>query len=652
MDGRQSSQRADKAATLQWLYDHMTKQVIHKTGCPICRAYFLHVSEAILVEDASYIAASKKREGANQDHEKEIQRLKDRLRRREDEIERLRAQLAARHDQHGDDAMSLGEDQPAPGDGRSSRKRRAGEHAEALAPRTETPRVAASEAPRPATGTTSAVVHDPGPAGIPAGTSQEHAMGFPAQFTGTYPAQGMYAPVGMYAHGSQPVVWPDGTTWMPNDGAQPAMSGWGGAANWAADWRPNTYTSGARTMENNWASSSRAPDWANRPWDPPYDGPGLVPWPEPPNDQRAFQYQGNSGTAPATPNRGRTMHRGIPTGPARGGFSRGRPAARGVPRAPTQPVASSSRAVLNTSADAEIDAFLTDEDDDADAPSSSSGGGTSSQQVIPLQDVEEIRRLFEEVKTPGNRNALQTLGRWYKEACETPQSERDARHKLLVRHYRRPQWAASDELTKKLPQPFLADSAKRWHAYFKRYPGFKRRGLLAGATLADVLSYLRIARLVHDGVKDEWTERKRVRDEFVLTAAAIVQTVEGYQRLREKYGVTINPIGATPDFGITTLVTEQSVVEHLARAGFADYEAETSGHFAHAVLTDPRYENGSQGSTGTGSDGDPSNTGTPIVVDEPVIADGSPAAGNSQTAPLDVAMNEEDDELPSPAPSA
>ncbi|KAI0041576.1 hypothetical protein FA95DRAFT_1610915 [Auriscalpium vulgare] len=91
----------------------------------------------------------------------------------------------------------------------------------------------------------------------------------------------------------------------------------------------------------------------------------------------------------------------------------------------------------------------------------------------------------------------------------------------------------------------------------------------------------------------------------------------------QQYGVHISPVASVPDFGLGTPVTEQSILEHLTRAGYADYKAAAAGHFAHAVLTDPRYEDpGSQGSVETGLEGDSYHNGTPIVVDDPVMADG------------------------------
>ncbi|KAI0051644.1 hypothetical protein FA95DRAFT_1602413 [Auriscalpium vulgare] len=169
----------------------------------------------------------------------------------------------------------------------------------------------------------------------------------------------------------------------------------------------------------------------------------------------------------------------------------------------------------------------------------------------------------------------------------------------------------------------------------------------------DILSYLRIARLVHDGEQDEWKERRTRRDAFVLAAAAIVQTVDNYQRLRRLHGVHINPVASVPDFGLEAPINEQTVIGHLTQSGFSDYEAAAAGHFAHAVLTDPRFEDGSQESADTGSESNPNNTGTPIVIDDPVIADGSPAEqGNTHAVSPDVTMTGDEEERHSPAPSA
>ncbi|KAI0039285.1 hypothetical protein FA95DRAFT_1612689 [Auriscalpium vulgare] len=637
MDNRKSTTSADKAAQLQWVYDHITRQTVHKKGCRVCRDFFLHASEAILVGDVTYIEACKTRDGVNLDDlERDVQRLRDRLRRRDEEITQLRDKLAAMHNDHGDDAMSLEEDHPASNETRTSKKRRAEGGTEAGSSRAEAPRNAVSEPPQPTATMTSEMAggqgHVPGPGhGTAMGGFMAPQVMFPAPMPGVFTPPGMYAPPGMYGPpGNQPVVWPDGTTWLPNDGAQTAMGGWGGAANWAADWRPNTYTSGSRTMENNWASSSRAPDWSDRPWDAPYDHPGVVPWPETARPPAYRDDRGAPPPGPSIPPATNAPARSIPTGPR---------ATRGNPRppAPRRPVSTARRTA-------------------APAIDPEGGGASSSQQAGTCPDEDEIRRLLEEVQTPGNRDALRTLGKWLKEACGIPQNERQARHRFILQQYKRPQWAEHDVQTVRLPQPRLVNDAKKWHAYLRRYPGFKRRGLHGGpgvAPMDDVLSYLRIARLVHDGIEKEWTRRKEVRDAFVLTAAGIIRTVENYQRLRLQYGVSIDRIASSPDFALNTPVTERTVVEHLARAGYGDYEAAAASHLAHAVLTDERFVNGSQGSTETGSNGDPDTIGTPIVIDEPIIADGSPVdSGNSQSVPLDVAMTGEDDEPPSPAPSA
>ncbi|KAI0048605.1 hypothetical protein FA95DRAFT_1605110 [Auriscalpium vulgare] len=606
MDSRQSSSSAGKAALLQWSYDHMTRQIVHRAGCRICRDFFLHASEALLVDDVTYLEACKLRDHeANHDLEKEVQRLKDRVRRREDEIEKLRSQLAAVHERHGDDAMSLGEDHPAPVDTRATKKRRADDAVRTASNSAEAPRNAAGEAPQPVAGDTA---NDPGPPQAPGYAQPGPFMG-PAQpmHGPMFVPSNLYAPPGMYAPpGNQPVVWPDGATWVPNDGPQFAIGGWGNAAsgNWAADWRPNTYTSGSRTMDNNWASSSRAPDWSNRPWEPAYDHPGIVPWPETGRTEGRTEEQDRgsheSAHAPDSAHRAATQEtqhlRGVPTGPR--AHQRGRPTRSTTGRPPPGRRAPST---TRRATDPAVDAFLTDSETDDAVPASSSGGGTSSsatQKTDPFPDDVEIRRMMEEVKTPGNVEALRTLGKWRKIACEILHTERHARHWLVIRHYRRPQWARDDENTKKLGKVRLRDDAKKWHSYLRRYPGFKRPGLPGGnspAPMDDILSYLRIARLIHDfGDKAEWTRRKKLRDAFVLAAAAIVETVDNYQRLRRLYGVNINPLGSTPDFGTQTSVTEQAVVVHLAKAGFTDYEAAAASHFAHAVLTDVRYQGGSQ----------------------------------------------------------
>ncbi|KAI0039260.1 hypothetical protein FA95DRAFT_1577717, partial [Auriscalpium vulgare] len=146
-------------------YDR-TGLVIHKTGCPICRAFFLHASEAILVEDLTYLKTCKRRDSANLDLEKELQRLKDRVKRRDNEIAQLRSQLAARHEQHGDDSMVLDEDHTGHGDARTSKKRRTDENTRTPASRTDSVSGASgnttSEPSHPGTGINADARHDPG----------------------------------------------------------------------------------------------------------------------------------------------------------------------------------------------------------------------------------------------------------------------------------------------------------------------------------------------------------------------------------------------------------------------------------------------------------------------------------------------------------
>ncbi|KAI0042952.1 hypothetical protein FA95DRAFT_1609774 [Auriscalpium vulgare] len=171
----------------------------------------------------------------------------------------------------------------------------------------------------------------------------------------------------------------------------------------------------------------------------------------------------------------------------------------------------------------------------------------------------------------------------------------------------------------------------------------------------DVISYLRLARMVHVGPEKEWSQRKKVLDVFVLTVAAILEAPENYQRLLDQYRVRTNRLASTPDFGVRNLINEQTVVTHLARAGYTAYEAAAASHLSHAVLTDARYGTRSQDSEleKSGSDDDPGDHGTPIVVDEPVVADGSPIVpGNPQPVTLDVVMTGGNTSPPSLTPSA
>ncbi|KAI0039993.1 hypothetical protein FA95DRAFT_1612153, partial [Auriscalpium vulgare] len=638
MDDRQSSTHADKAANLKWLYEPLTKQALHRKGCVLCLEFFRHASEAVLAGDVTYIEACKEREGANSDFEKEIQRLKDRVRRRDDEIAQLRRQLETMHQQHGDEAMVIGDEHVAPADTRTSKKRRADDTVDRGSRGAGAPHEAASETPPPATSSTSGAASGPG---VYASTSQGmsgfgggHPMQpnvFAAPMPGTFMPTGMYASPAMYAPPGHPVVWPDGATWMPNDGGPMPHNRWGNAPNWAADWGPgNTYTSGARAMDNNWASSSRAPDWSNRPWDPPYDDPNIVMGIDAGSPMSAVQAgQPTARSVHASPS-GLDLPRGTPTGPR--ATTRGRTLSRGTTRAGMgRRTAPPTR---RPPVDLEIEAFLAEDDATAAPLASSSGGGASAtaaataataaatEDTDEIPDVDEIRRMFEQVKIPGNENALRTLGRWRKKACAVLRDNRQPRHWLIVREYRRPHWAKVNDQTKCLPSPRSGDDAKGWHAYLRRYPGFKRRGLFGGINVSpmdDVVSYLRLARMVHVGPEKEWSQRKKVRDAFILTAAAILETPENYQRLLDQYRVRTNRLASTPDFGVRNLINEQTVVTHLARAGYTAYEAAAASHLSHAVLTDARYETGSQDSESeqSGSEDDPGNHGTPIVVDEP-----------------------------------
>ncbi|KAI0042951.1 hypothetical protein FA95DRAFT_1609773 [Auriscalpium vulgare] len=253
MEARQSSTRADEAATLKWLFEPLTKQALHRKGCVLCLEIFRHASEAVLAGNVTYIEVCKAREGANPDFEKDIQCLKERVRRRDDEIAQLRSQLDVMHRQHGDEAMLIGDDHPAPTDTRTSKKRRADDTVDQ--------------------GFTSGAASGPG---IYVGISQGMSgfgggqpmppNAFAAPMPDMFMPAGMYASPAMYVPPGHPVVWPEGATWMPNDGGPAPHSGWGNAPNWAADWGPgNTYTLGTRTMDNTWASLSRAPDWLTRP---------------------------------------------------------------------------------------------------------------------------------------------------------------------------------------------------------------------------------------------------------------------------------------------------------------------------------------------------------------------------------------------------